>query len=651
MDNNQIVDIILFLGFFLITTGILQVITNRFSFPYTVALLLAGFLAQFIINLTGGEASLSLPPDLIFYLLLPVLLFEAAIHINIHQFRLQFKTITFLATFGLLLSIFVIALILALAIGLPFGIALLFGAIISATDPIAVLALFKTLGAPKRLALVADGESMFNDATAVIAFRAISAFVVANQVFKLESLFDSTMDFLYVFLGSILVGIVIGYAASYIFAHIKNERVTLTALTTGFAIGSFAAAEHFFHLSGVITTVMMGITVGNFGRTKIPSQVMHFIEEYWEYFGFISLSLVFFFASFSLDFDIFGREIGTLAIVVFSVLVARAISVYVSAFISNRFSFFKDEPNLPIHWQHILNWGGLRGVIPLVLVYSLPETFGYRELLLQFTFATLLFTLFVNGLTIRWLLLKLKLHLPPREEQIIKDEKSLFEIEEMRKRLKALSRREFDLHIITAIDEELEKRETKYRKDLLEHSTFTEFLQSLKLEALDIERRTLHKLYEQGRFTETVLHTFESELDLQQDALEYPEMFGTRAMDKEGKVKSGVSFRKRLLSLRKFVSKYKLLSKILGITDESLVNDRYGLLRARIFTSYAVLEYLDRVEKLIKKPILKKAIQIVRENQEGLIAKNQKEIEKISEEYPSVVELYQRQIIQALIHP
>lgn len=649
MGHNFILDLVLFFGLFLVAIGILQVITKKTSAPYTVALLVAGFISQFVVTLIGANIHITLSTDIIFYILLPALLFEAALHINIHQFRIQFKTITFLATFGLLISIFVVGIGMSYLLGIPLEVALLFGAIISATDPIAVLALFKTLGAPKRLALIADGESMFNDATAVIAFRVISTFAIANTAFRPLTLFESTLNFLYVFLGSIILGGLIGYAASYLFAYLKEERVILSVITTGLAIGSFAAAEHFLHVSGVMTVVIMGLIIGNFGRTKINSKVMHFIEEYWESFGFIALSLVFFFASFNLELDIFGKQIGTLLLTVGIVLLARAISVYLSVFLTNKLTFFKDEPSIPASWQHILNWGGLRGVIPLVLVSTLPDTFAYKDDMLRFTFASLLFTLFVNGLTIKWLLIKLGLHLPRKEEQIIAGEKNLFELEEKRKRLQALSKEEFDATTLLEVGNELKEEERKYKAELLALTTPQEFLQSLKLEAIDIERSALKKLFEQGRFSEAVYHSFDSELDLQQDALEYPDIRTSSNITREGHINTNTTFRKRLINLRRLTLRYRMLSNFLGIREESFVVERYGLLRARLFTSYAVLDYLDRVKKIIMQKNLQNEIAEVRKAQEEYINRNQKEVEEIAQKYPQIVLDYQRNMINYLI--
>lgn len=650
MEHHALINLVLFASAFLLGTSLLQIFSNKFSFPYTVSLLIVGFLTQIIVNTFHLHLDISLSPDVIFYILLPLLLFEAAMHIHIHQFKIQFKTISFVATFGLMLSVFVVGVGLMYLLGLPFGVALLFGAIISATDPIAVLSLFKTLGAPKRLALLADGESMFNDATGVIAFRIISAFVVTGQAFSAEKVLGGFGSFVYVFVGSIIFGVLIGYIATALFAKVKQDRVLIAVLTSGLAIGSFVGSEHFLALSGVITTVIAGITFGNLGRAKMSRKVTHFLEEFWAYFGFLSVSLVFFFASFELDLGLFGREFGVLAIVIAVVLVARAASVYVSAFLSNHLPFFKDEPDIPLRWQHILNWGGLRGVIPLVLVYSLPDSYEYKQMMLQFTMATLLFTLFVNGLTIKTLLVKLKLNLTRKEEKIIQDEINIFKIESARQKLAALDTRQFNKEIVKKIDSQLKDEEKIYKDELQELSTPEEFLRSLKLEAIEVERETLSTLYEEGRTTEAVYHEFDSELDLQQDTIEHPEVYNIRSVDEDGHLNSTLTFRKRLARIRRFAGQHRVLSKLAGITAEDLVKERYSLLRARLFTSFAVLDYLERVEKIFGKNGKKKAIGEVRRVQNAYIQSNQEEVNQIEKQYPQIVNEYQEKMIRSIIH-
>ena len=649
MESLHLIDIALYIGLFLLATTTLQVVTNKISFPFTVALLVLGLLSQVVIHMFHLPIHVSLSPEFIYFFLLPALLFEAAIRINFHQFRLQFKTISFLATFGLLLSIFAIGFGLTFLLGMPLGIALLFGAIISATDPIAVLSLFKTLGAPKRLSLVADGESMFNDATGVIAFRVISAFVLGTSGFQADKLVNSLGTFIYVFIGSLILGVLVGILTSLAVSRLRNDRVLVTALTMTLTLLSFAGAEHFFHLSGVITTVMAGITFGNLGRGKLSSSTIHYLQEFWEYIGYLSLSLVFFFATFTLDLELFSQDLWKLAVVILVVLIARAISVYVSSYISNKVPFFEDEPDLPLSWQHILTWGGLRGVIPLVLVYSLPDGFAYKEELLRFTLATLLFTLFVNGLTIKSLLLKLKLHLPRKEEDIIDKENHIFEITRKREKLKSLPEREFSPELITSLEKELLQKEVSYKNELLDLATPEEFLQSLKLQSLQIERETVRRIYEEGRLSETVYYTFDTELDLQEDALEYPEVFKGRAIAKGGFLNSKQSLRKRLFRIRQDLAQYPTFSKVLDISEESLTGERYSLLRARVLSSYAVLDYLDNVEKLLAKKVLINAIGEVRKIQEGYITSNQKQIDLFTKKYPHIVKQYQKNIINQLL--
>lgn len=648
----HLIDLVLFISFFLIITGLLSRFTSKISaLPYTVALLLLGAIFQLIVHYFHIPVHLELSADMIYFVLLPLLLFEAAFHINFHQFKIQFKTITFIATFGLLLSIFTIGFILARFTGLPLDVSILFGALISATDPIAVITLFKSLGAPKRLGLVADGESMLNDATGVIAFRVVSAFVVTSTQFQSSTLINSLGNFLYVFIGSLIFGAIVGYLFSKLIEKIENDRVIETTITVAAALGSFAAAEHFFHLSGVITTVITGLVVGNLGKTKFSHGVREFVEEFWAYFAFLSVSAVFFFATFNLDFSIFTKNPWHIVIAIIAVLVGRAVSVYVSFLFTNTLPMFKDEPNVPMKWQHILNWGGLRGVIPLVLVYSLPETFEYRDEMLSFTMGAFLFTLLVNGLTIRNLLLALGLHLPKREEEIIKEEMAIFELENAKDSLKKLQAEEFDPELLNAVTHEIDEEEAKHKKYLQEISTPEEFSKSLRLHAINLERETLEKLYEQQFITENVYFDFDTELDLQQDALEYPEVYEGRAIHEGGFIDSARSFRKRISGLRTLASHLPFVKNWAKDSRDSIIKDRVALLKARIITSETVVEYFKKLDTFMcDSKECNTMIMVLIKEQEALIDKNKKELQKLTNEHPKLLKDYQRKLAYSLVH-
>ncbi|CAN5193412.1 Na+/H+ antiporter [soil metagenome] len=650
--EHGLIEMILFISGFLIFTGLLQKFTSKISFlPYTVALLLAGIIGQFLVAGLHLDLELKLSTDIIYYILLPLLLFESAFHINFHQFRLQFKTITFIATFGLLVSIFAIGYFLAFAIGYPLPIAILFGAIISATDPIAVISLFKTLGAPKRLGLVADGESMLNDATGVIAFKVVSSFVIASTVFQSHDLLNSAGTFTYVFVGSIIFGAIVGYLFSKVIERISNDRIIETTMTVAAALGSFVAAEHFFQLSGVIATVITGIVVGNLGKTKFSPGVREFVEEFWSYFAFLSVSLVFFFATFNLDFSIFSYHPQNIAFAILAVLIGRAISVYGSVFITNYTPFFKDEPNIPMSWQHILNWGGLRGVIPLVLVYSLPENFAYRNDMLSFTMGAFLFTLLINGLTIRSLLLWLGVHLPKKEEEVLAEELSIFELEEAKASLARLKDKEFDPDMLLDLKKELNALEEVHKKHLLKIATPADFEKSLRLQSLHIERRALDDLYHQGYVSENIYFDFDSELDLQQDALEYPEVYSGGAIKEGGTIDAHAGFRKRIARLRNLAAQFPILKSVFKSSREQLIQDRLGLLKARIITSEMVIDYLVKMESYLKSIDQTAFIKSLIQEHKSLIQDNNDSLTKLTKENINLIQAYQRKLAYNLIAP
>lgn len=639
MESHFLIDILIFSGLFFVGIALINPLTKRLSFPYTIALLLVGFVTQQLLHLFHVDSHLVLSPDVIFFVLLPILLFEGALHINFHQFRLQFKTITAFATFGLLLSIFIIAYGVARLANLPFADALLFGAIISSTDPIAVLALFKHLGGPKRLALIADGESMFNDATGVVAFRVISTFVLAGTAFTQDAVIAGFGSFAYIFTGSIILGLILGYITSEIIRRIDNEPLVEAVLTVALALGSFVLAEHYFHFSGVIATVMSAITLGHIGRTRISHNTKHFIEELWGFLGFICVSLVFFFASFNLDVTIFTSNYVAVIVAIAMVLIGRAASVYITAFITNTLPLFKDEPNIPLSWQHILNWGGLRGVIPLVLVYSLPENYSYREEMLAFTMGSLLFTLLINGITIKKLLLSLKLHLPQREEEIISYEENIFAVDKTLQKLATIDRTDFGTKLIADAKKSLIAQQDRLQKKLLKIGDSNEVHTSLRLEAINIQRKAIDSLHSSQYINENVYFEYDLQLDMQQDAIEYPGVY-----DQE--ISSKKSFRSRLRRIQQITKSLPMFRTFTNESREELVTERYALLRARIYANTQVLLYLEKCQKLFaKKQNVLSAVKKVESQYKKYQKLNREEIASITRQYPRIVSSYQKKLL------
>lgn len=648
MSEHHFIEFVLFAVFFLLLSTVVKLFSKKTSFPYTIALLAGGFLSRFIFHELGIEQHFMLSTNAIYFILLPLLLFESASQIQIHQFRLQFKTISFLATFGLLISIATVGVLTSWTLGLPLIVGLLFGSIISATDPIAVLALFKSLNAPKRLSLIMEGESMFNDATAVIVFRVLLAIAIGHEAIEATGLALTTLEFLFVFIGSIITGAVMGLIVSSFIERINNDRILETTLTVGLALGSFVIGEHFLELSGVICTVAAGLTLGNIGKTRISSSVVAFMNEFWEYLAFLAVSLVFFFATFALDFQLLFNTIPQTLIVIAIVLLARSLSVYATFFFSNHLAIFKDEPNIPTSWQHLINWSGLRGVIPLVLVNTLPDNFPHAELLQIITLEIFLYSVIFHGLTIKLLMKLYKLHIPERKKMIQEEEHCLFSIDAAEEKLEKLKRQEVDKKVIRTAKKQLKELKKSHERKLKDLSAEPEeLLESLRYESLGIERKELNKMFHEGHISETIFFEFEAELDLQEDAIEYPEVSKGRAVSEGGKIKAAQSFRKRLRRSKELLARWPVFKALPFLSEERLVQERIGLLRARIICGQAVLQYLDHLSKFFAKR--KKTLKVVgqlREEFTTLENDNHEKLIELENKYPQYSQKYFQNVLK-----
>lgn len=630
----------MFFSIFLAGSILVHSLTKKFSLPYTITIFTLGLIIQWAAKFLPFPVHFILSADSIFFVLLPLLLFESAIHIKFHQFRLQFKTISFISTLGLLFSIFTIGFLLPVLVGIPLPVAMLFGAIISATDPVAVLALFKTLPVPKRLALLVDGESMFNDGTGVIAFKLVSAFVVAGTAFSSSKLAGSFGNFIYVFFGAMALGSVVGFLVSQIIKSVKDDKIAVTTLTIASALGSFVLAEHVFHISGVITTVITGLMIGNLANFNTSYQVRHFMEEVWDYFSFLSNTLVFFFIGYIFNTGAILKNPLFYVLTVLVVLLGRVATTYLSFGITN--PLFKDEPSVPLRWQHLINWGGLRATIPILLVFTLPDSYYYKDLLTNMTLATVLFTLLVNGTTTPFILKKLGLHLQKKDEEIIEKELAIFSAEESKEKISKLEKNEFDPSLVKEIQSEILKKEQKEKNELLKLAQPEAFAKSLKRYSLAIERKRLAELLEENRISENAYFQFDTELDLQEDEVEYKE----KATDT---FNTPNSFRKRLMNARQVANELPLTSKLFGISPEQVTLNRYDLLKARLLTSDDVFNYFEKVKLILKNKNLLNELDKVIATHRGYVKNNREQLIEIEKSNKKLIEDYQRSILKQII--
>jgi len=376
-----------------------------------------GFLADIahILKMTG-----SLSPDLIFFVFLPPLVFESAYNLDARELIKNLAPITVLAVPVLIFSTGITGAGIMLAGGEKFGFtwpaALLFGALISATDPVAVVALFKDLGAPKRLGVLVEGESLFNDGTAIVLFTILLAFVVTPMGADASiggAVLGGVGGFFRVAFGGLAVGLVMAWLLlSLIGSVISDERVEISLMVV-LAYASFVIAEHFLHVSGVIAAVAAGLLAGSWGKTKVSHSVGHFMHAFWEYLGFVMNSLIFFFVGIVIPLRVDWEHVAgggdqdsllpLLAAALGAAIVARAVGVFGTVPFMKRFGGAVSIPYQTVMW-----WGGLRGAVSLALallafgkLYLTDDPNPVGRHILVLAAGIVLFTLLVNALSMQ----------------------------------------------------------------------------------------------------------------------------------------------------------------------------------------------------------------------------------------------------------
>jgi len=385
-----------FLVWLLIVAAIIAMLAKRLKIPYTVSLVLGGLLLGVIqlpilSPLQPGHRPDWLTPDVILILFLPALVFEGSVKLDVRDLLRNSVPLLLLANVGVLLAALVTGYLVHRLIGLPVLIALLFGCIISATDPISVLAIFKDLRVDKRLSLIMEGESLLNDGTAVVLFGILFGAIAAEKLTVPKGI---EQYFLAVAGGAVL-GSTLGYLASRITGTVDDPQIEIT-LTTILAYGSYLLAFH-LHLSGVIATASAGLMLGNFGAKRgMSAGTRTAMQSFWEYISFVMNSLVFLLIGLEIHVRELLRNWASVLLAIGAVTLGRALSVYLLVPLSNRFA-----EKIPLRWQHVAVWGGLRGALALALALSLTTAFPYREQILNLTFGVVIFSILVQGLTIK----------------------------------------------------------------------------------------------------------------------------------------------------------------------------------------------------------------------------------------------------------
>lgn len=389
--------------FLLFIASLVGMATKKLHMPYTVGLVLVG-LALTILRPTFFTAVVDdISPDnlitpLILAALVPPLVYEAALHIRFSALRRDLPIVLTLAVPGVVLTTLLIGGTIHGLSGMSFPIsfALLVGAILASTDPVSVVALFRALGASERLQLLLEGESLLNDGTAVVVFSIVLTAVRTSEF----NFADSIIEFGYVSLGGVFVGLTVGYLTSTII-NLADDYLIDISLTIVAAHASFLIAEH-FHLAGVLAVVVAGLVSGNLAPRGMSATAQQRLNNFWEYGSFLANTFVFLLIGIVIDISVIWANLDLILITIIAILVARAIIVYGFSLLFH---------TIPLKMQHVLFWGGLRGGISLALVLSLtPSVLGERLPQVQaMVYGVVLFTLLFKATTMETLLNRLGL--------------------------------------------------------------------------------------------------------------------------------------------------------------------------------------------------------------------------------------------------
>jgi monovalent cation:H+ antiporter, CPA1 family len=381
---------------------VVAIVARQFSLPYTVGLVIVGA-ALSVSKINIGAV---LTRDFIFQVILPPLLFEAAVTLPWKDLRADLLPVVVLSAFGTVVSVAAVAAGMMFLLHWPLASALIFAALIAATDPVAVIAMFKDNGVTGRLRLLVESESLFNDGVAALLFTLAVAWAQASDG-KPQTLVDLASTMGLTVAGGIAVGLVWGGAAIAL-AGRTSEPLVEAALTTVAAYGSLLLAEK-LHASGVFATVTAGLLMGNLGilraddRNILSLKGREFVVSFWEFAAFLANSVI---------FPLIGISVASIPfetlwsmpilVVICIVLLSRGVSVYPLCLL-----FLRSRRPISMPEQHVLWWGGLRGALALALALSLPQSAPLRDAIVVATFGVVVFSIVIQGLTMPPLLRRL----------------------------------------------------------------------------------------------------------------------------------------------------------------------------------------------------------------------------------------------------
>ena len=341
-------------------------------------------------------------PEIILYVIIPILIFESGRKLSIKQIKKEAIPIGFFSIIGVIITILIIGIAVTSIFQIPVIDGLLFGTILAATDPVAVGIIFKKFPIPHRLNLIIEGESLFNDATGVISFNVVKGIIFSGVAF---SLLDTSLSFIWTMVGAIAFGTGLGWIGGKILNKWKADEYVDFTFSLGLAIAGYIVADHYLHVSGVVTTLFIAILIVTIHK-EISTGVRKLFHKYWDYIGFITNSMLFFLIGIPL-LSVESYESASVPLILILVIpfvimmLSRAVVVYGGSTFLRIF-----RVKIPLQWQNVLTLGGLRGGIAVALALSISAEYEFKDLFISLVVPLIAINLVVNPILLNWYLKK-----------------------------------------------------------------------------------------------------------------------------------------------------------------------------------------------------------------------------------------------------
>ncbi|PSN16810.1 sodium:proton antiporter [filamentous cyanobacterium CCT1] len=400
--SNDVTSLVNTLIVLLLVATVVALITRRLRIPYVVGLVLAGL----TITKSLLPGSVGLNPEIILNLFLPILIFEAAINTDISRLRSTIKPIALIAGPGVMLAAIITATLLRWGLGLATITAAAIGVILTITDTVSVIAAFRTVPVPPRLATIVEGESLFNDGIALVLLGIITTIYLQGSF----TAWEGVQQLVIAFVGGGTLGLGLGYLCVGLFQQL-DDALSNILLTVAVSLGTFQIGQA-LGVSSAIAVVIAGLVIGELGFRQTSASTKVTLLNFWEYAGFGVNTFIFLLVGIEVDPSVLLQTIPAALFAIVAYQIGRILTTYPLLYLLR----FVDRP-LPLRWQHVLILGNIKGSLSMALALSLPPDLPGRSQVVALVFSTVLLSLVGQGLSLPFLVRRLRLSSPSLTRQ------------------------------------------------------------------------------------------------------------------------------------------------------------------------------------------------------------------------------------------